>query len=298
MITLITGATGQVGSAVATELVAQGRTVRTMARDPGKLAPSLRAGAEARAAGYEDGEALLAAMRGATQVFMVSLPGNIPDRVPLHANAVRAAKEAGATRIVYLSFLEGDETSPFHYGRENTATEAIIRQSGLAHSFIRPNFYMQVALSLAIGSDGRLAAPAGAGKVAWVDRRDVAAVVSAVLLQVPRASGAHTVTGARSLSFETIAQIISQKTGLPFRYDDEAPAAARSSRLAQGIGAHQVEAALGSYELMRRGGADIMTTAVDALTGRPPRSFEALVEENRGVIRASFSGLATPAPSS
>ena len=124
--------------------------------------------------------------------------------------------------------------------------------------------------------------------MAWVDRRDVAAVVTSVLLQSPQASGAHTVTGSQSLSFETIATILSQKTGIAFRYDDEAPAAARESRIAQGIAEHEVDAAIGSYELMRLGGADLVTTTVEALTGRPPRSFEALVEENSDAIRARF----------
>ena len=288
MISLVTGASGRVGSAVASELVAQGQTVRTLARDVGKIEPRLRAITDARTAGYENYDALLEAMRGATQVFLVSLPGNFQDRVPYHANAVRAAKEAKVKRIVYLSFLEGDGTSPFHYGRENTATEEIIRRSGVVCSFIRPNFYSQVALSLAIGSNGKIAAPAGAGKVAWVDRRDVAAVVTSVLLQGPQSSGAHTVSGSQSLSFETIATILSQKTGIAFRYDDETRAAARASRIAQGIAAHEVDAALGSYELMRLGGADIVTTTVEQLTGRPPRSFEALVEENSDAIRASF----------
>jgi len=286
MISLVTGASGRVGSAVASELVAQGQTVRTLARDVRKIEPRLRAATDARTAGYEDYDALLEAMRGTTQVFMVSLPGSVQDRVPYHSNAVRAAKEAKVKRIVYLSFLEGDETSPFSYGRENTATEEIIRQSGLVYSFIRPNFYMQVALSLAIGSNGKIAAPGGAGKVAWVARRDVAAVVASVLLQSPQASGAHTVTGSRSLSFETIATILSQKTGIAFSYDDEAPAAARASRIAQRIAPHEVDAALGSYELIRLGGADIVTTTVAELTGRPPRSFEALVEEHSDAFRA------------
>jgi NAD(P)H dehydrogenase (quinone) len=285
MISLVTGATGHVGSAVASELVAQGQTVRTLARDAGKIEPRLRAITDVRIAGYEDYDALLVAMRGATQVFLVSLPGNVRDRVPYHSNAVRAAKEAQVKHIVYLSFLEGDGTSPFSYGRENTATEEIIRRSGVVHSFIRPNFYMQIALSLALGSNGKIAAPAGTGKVGWVDRRDVAAVVTSVLLRRPQASGAYTVTGSRSLSFETVAKILSEKTGIAFRYHDEAPAAARASRIAQGIAAHQVDAALGSYELMRSGGADIVTSTVEELTGRPPRSFEALVEENSDAIR-------------
>ncbi len=288
MISLVTGASGHVGSAVASELVAQGQSVRTLARDVRKLEPMLRASTDARSAGYEDYDALLEAMRGTTQVFLVSLPGNIKDRVPYHSNAVRAAKEAKVKRVVYLSFLEGDETSPFHYGRESTVTEEIIRRSGLSYSFIRPNFYMQVALSLAVGSNGRIAAPAGDAKVAWVDRRDVAAVVASVLLQSPQASGAHTVTGSQSLSFETIATMLSQKTGLVFRYDDETPAAARASRIAQGIAAHEINAALGSYELMRLGRAGNVTTTFEELTGCAPRSFEALVEENRDVIRASF----------
>lgn len=130
MISLITGASGHVGSAVASELVARGQTVRTLARDVRKIEPRLRAVTDARTAGYEDYHALLVAMRGATQVFLVSLPGNVQDRVPYHSNAVRAAKEAKVKRIVYLSFLEGDGTSPFSYGRENTATEEIIRRVG------------------------------------------------------------------------------------------------------------------------------------------------------------------------
>lgn len=285
---LITGASGHVGSEVASELVSQGQTVRTLVHDARKIEPKLHATTDVRTGGYEDYDALLAAMRGATQVFLVSLPGKVKDRVPYHAKAVRAAKEAKVKRIVYLSFLEGDETSPFSYGRENTATEEIILQSDIAYSFIRPNFYAQIALSLAIGSNGKIAAPAGAGKVAWVDRRDVAAVVTSVLLQNPQVSEAYTVTGPQSLSFESIARVISQKTGIAFHYENEAPEAARASRIAQGIAVHEVDAAIGSYELMRLGGADIVTNTVQELTGRPPRSFESLVEENISAIRTSF----------
>jgi len=54
MISLVTGASGRVGSAVASELVAQGQTVRTLARDVRKIEPRLRAATDARTAGYED----------------------------------------------------------------------------------------------------------------------------------------------------------------------------------------------------------------------------------------------------
>src|SRR5205823_74508 len=111
---------------------------------------------------------------------------------------------------------------------------------------------------------------------------------SAVLLQSPQASGAYTVTGSQSLSFENIATILHQETGIAFRYDDETPETARESRIAQGIAPHEVDAALGSYELMRLGGADIMTNTVEEFTGRIPRSFETLVKECNEAIRSRY----------
>jgi NAD(P)H dehydrogenase (quinone) len=117
----VTGATGAVGTRVATRVAERGARQRLVVRDPTR-APKLP-GAEVRAAsGYGDAEGMRAALEGAHTVFLIPATES-PDRVEQHVTAVDSVLAAGVERLVYLSFLGASPDARFSFVRDHFATE-------------------------------------------------------------------------------------------------------------------------------------------------------------------------------
>ena len=112
---LVTGATGKVGHATARALLGAGHQVRALVREPVRAAGVLPAGVEAVAGDVTDVPSLEAAAAGCEVVFnAMGLPeqwladdGDF-DRVNARGteNVVRAARGAGARRVVHTSTID------------------------------------------------------------------------------------------------------------------------------------------------------------------------------------------------
>ena len=109
---LVTGATGYVGGRLAPALLERGATVRVLARTPAKLAPAPWADRVEVAPGSLDGDLAAALGDVDVAVYLVHSIGQGPNWAALertHAeNFARAARDAGAARIVYLGGLGRD----------------------------------------------------------------------------------------------------------------------------------------------------------------------------------------------
>lgn len=159
MPTLVTGATGTQGGAVARALLAHGWPVRAMVRDPrGSAAASLaRLGAELAIGSFEDSAALDAAVAGCSAVFSVQLapsPAD-PDQERKQARAlIGAAIRADVPQIVHSSV---SNTGAFetmagwtegrwerNYWRSKGDVEAMILEAGFRfRAILRPAFMME-----------------------------------------------------------------------------------------------------------------------------------------------------------
>src|SRR5439155_25476026 len=123
---LVTAATAPVGRSIVEQLVAAGRDVRALTRDPAKA--DLPAGAEAVAGDLSDPASLSAAFKHVSAVFLLAaVPGFAPA-------FLQAAKEAGVRRIVFQSSGAVDDAAEeqannvaaFHHDIERA-----IQESGL-----------------------------------------------------------------------------------------------------------------------------------------------------------------------
>jgi len=112
----VMGLTGQVGSAVANHLLAQGKQVRGIVRNPEKAAAWSARGVELAVADYSDPAALSAAFRGTDGVFAMIPPYFAPSPdfseprsviSALHGALLKAQPE----RVVYLSSIGAQQTS-------------------------------------------------------------------------------------------------------------------------------------------------------------------------------------------
>jgi dihydroflavonol-4-reductase len=112
MTTLITGATGFVGSALARKLIARGERVRVLVRPTADRRNLEELDVEIAAGDLTDPTSLAAAVKGCEALFHVAADYRlwVPDRARMFESNVegtrrlmQAAGEAGVTRIVYTS---------------------------------------------------------------------------------------------------------------------------------------------------------------------------------------------------
>jgi uncharacterized protein YbjT (DUF2867 family) len=181
---LVTGATGKNGTEILKRLSGRAERIRAMVHKQRDIVNATHNCAlEFIEADFDDTASLRKALNGVQRAFLVT---NSSERVEeRQLRFVALARESGVKHIVYLSQLHASPDSPLRFLRYHAAVEEALRGSGMSHTNLRPNLYMQGLLMIgkSIASEGRFLAPAGDARVSVVDVRDVAAVAVAALTQ-------------------------------------------------------------------------------------------------------------------
>jgi NAD(P)H dehydrogenase (quinone) len=268
----VTGATGGLGGRVARRLAGRGVAQRLVVRDAAR-APELDR-AEVAVATYGDGEAMRRALDGVATLLLVSASED-RERVKLHTTAVDAAVAAGVERVVYTSFYGAAPDCTFTFGRDHWHTEEALKASGLRHTFLRDNLYVDF-LPLMAGADGVIRGPAGDGRVAAVARDDIADAAVAVLLgdgggDPGRHDGrGYDLTGPEALTLAEVAGELSRFAGRPITYQEETLEEAYASRASYGAPDWEVDGWVSTYTAIANGDLDRVGGDLEALAGHPP----------------------------
>lgn len=221
---LVTGATGQQGGAVAARLLADGRPVRALTRDPAsaKAQRLAEAGAEVIAGDLEDQAAVAEATRGAHAVFLVH-PGPLApgqDELQAGKNVVDAALHAGVTHVVYSSAL-GVETLVEHgLQQAKLDTENYLRASGLSATILRPSSFMENYFNPLFGlRDGALrTAVLPHVRQQYIALDDIAALTALAFADPDRFRGKAFDLAGDALTPPEVAAAISHATGRDVPY--------------------------------------------------------------------------------
>ena len=254
----VTAATGQLGGRVARLLAAAGAEQRLVVRTPAK-APLLP-GATVAAASYLDRDAVRRALDGLDVVLMVSA-AEAENRLDEHRAFVDAAAEAGVRHLVYISFV----------------TEQHIEQSGMAWTHVRDNLDADFFLTMA-GDDGVIRGPADDGRVAAVAQDDVAAAVTAVLLDPASQEGrTYSLTGPEAVTLTEAAATMTRALGRPYTFVDETVEGAYASRASYGAPGWQLDAWVSTYTAIASGELAGVTADVERLAGHAPMSLADLL---------------------
>ena len=277
----VTGATGALGSRVAARLADRGVPQRLVVRDLARV-PAI-AGVQAvamGAGGYRDQTALTEALGGCSTMFLVSAR-EAEQRVVEHAHAVRAAVDAGVRRIVYTSFLGADPDATFTFAQDHYATEKLIRESGLAWTFLRDSQYLDY-VPLLVGEDGVIRGPASEGRCAWVARDDVADVAAAVLAAADGTHDGQTydLTGPEAHTLAWAAEQLSAVTGREIRFRNETVQGAYESRVHLDAPDFEVDGWVTSYVAIGTGEMDVVSDTVARIAGHPPTGLVAWLAAN------------------
>jgi NAD(P)H dehydrogenase (quinone) len=266
----ITGSTGKIGGLIAHHLDEAGIPVRLLVREESR-APRLRH-TKVAVCSYGDAGASKAALAGVEVLFMASAHESA-DRLDEHKTFVGAAAAAGVRHIVYLSFIGASSRSGFTLARDHGATEEYIRNSGMAWTFLRDNFYGEILPHFA-DAEGVIRGPAGIGRFAPVSQVDVAAVAAKVLRDPQtHAHSTYDLTGPEALTLDEVAAILTRVTGKPHVFVNETIAEARASRAHYGAPDWQVDAWISTYTAIRDGELNAVSSDIGRLLGRPALGF-------------------------
>lgn len=278
---LVIGGRSKIGSALVEELVARGEEVRTLVRAP-ETGAVLPAEVEGVVGDLAEPPSLRAAMSGAEAVFLLS--SSHRDGVQWHRNAIDAAKDAHVGLLVRSSILGAEEDSPAEFVSSHRICDRYLERSGLDHVILRPNLFLQNVPESTIPSldaDGKFYVDAGEARISMVDTRDVAAVAAVVLTEAGHAGAHYYITGPEALSYHDVASKLSVALGRDITYVDAPDEAVRGALGGAGLDQWFADALVGLYQDYRRSGIDgyasTLTDTVERITGRPPRSLDALI---------------------
>lgn len=283
---LVTGATGNAGSAVVRSLLDGGAAVRALVRDRARAAERLGDGVELAVGDFADRDAVRAAVTGVDRVFVASADG--PDKVEHETAVIDAAATAGVDLIVKASTTKAEAGSPLPPFDWNGRIEGHLRRSGVPHVVLQSNFYMTNLLMSAdqIREQAMVFAPAGEGRISMIDPRDVGEAAAAVLADDDPQTRTHFLTGPEAIGYKDVAAQLSEATGRDVVYVDVPPEDATRALAAAGLPDWLVGHLHGLFGLIRQGALEATSDHVQVLIGRRPRSFADFARERA----AAFGG--------
>ncbi|MFI6769361.1 NAD(P)H-binding protein [Streptomyces sp. NPDC050355] len=272
---LVTGATGNVGRQVVSQLLAaRVGEVRALTRAPD--AARLPRTVEVHQGDLADSGALESALEGVDAVFLMW---------PFHsaepAAAVVAALQRHARRVVLLSsgavqsVLAWDQ-QPHPVGRSHRAVEQLIEHSGLRWTHLRPSTFAANALWWAdqIRTGDAVRGAFGAVAMAPLHEADIAAVAVRALTDDGHDGATYALTGPEVLTQAEQVRVIGEALGRPLRWQELSREAARQLLLAGAVIPDSfVEVLLNGYAEMLDAPRPVTTGTVEEITGAPARTL-------------------------
>jgi uncharacterized protein YbjT (DUF2867 family) len=271
----VTGATGTVGRELVRLLVAQGERPRILTRDVSLARRVFGAVADYAHADLDRPDTLPAALAGAERVFLLT-PATSRQPAREH-HLVAAAVTAGVGHLVKASVFRADEMSPLGIARQHGQTEALIARTRLDWTFLRPVFFMQNLTGQIL--NGQVVSAAGAGRVAMIDARDVAAAASAALTGPAPGGRVYTLTGPQAVTFDEVADLVSSTGPADCLHRRVAPQQVRDAMLRSGAERWFASDMARLHTMLADGYEEVVTPDVTWLTGRPGRDLPAFLHD-------------------
>ena len=262
---------GKVGTEAALLLRQQELPVRVLVRDPGKATTLADAGAEIAAGDLGVPASIDAAMTCVTAVILVS-----PAVPAQELNVVASAARAGVGHVVKAT-SKASADSPIARRRGQAEIEAGLAASGLSHTLLRSNAYMQnvLALAPAIARTSGFGSAAGKGRAGLIDARDVAAVAAEIAATPASHAGkTYWLSGPELISNYDVAEVLSKLLGRTITYTELSLDENRDAMIQAGVPAPIAEMNAQAFALNASGDAEWVTKDVTTILGRPARSFE------------------------
>jgi len=223
-------------------------------------------------------ETLRAAFIGVERVFLLDASHGVDHT----RNVITAAREAGVQRIVSQSSIGAGLNPTPIMGRRFAAREALIRESGMAWTFLRPSYLMSNTLWWlpSIKAEGVVRDPIGPGRFSSIDPDDIAAVAAAALTQEGHTGQIYVLTSSELQTVVQQVEILARVLGRRITYIETTPEEEARKALARGTDQAAVEEFRDLNQMTRANQIEIATDDVERVTGIPPTSFERWCQRN------------------
>ncbi len=265
---LVTGATGNVGSPLVKQLFEQGAPVRAGVTSPQSVSRLPNPAIPWAVLNFEEPQTFAAAFEGVDRLFLL--------RPPQTSNVERGMKplidyafSVGVRHIVFLSLLGAENNNIVPHAK----VEELLLAGPAAYTLLRAGFFMQnlsTTHRLDIAEHNDVFIPAGKGKTAFVDTRDLAAVAALALTEPGHENKAYPLTGSESLDYYEVAAILSEVLGRRIIYSDPSPLRFAWKLHQRGEPWAFVAVTSAIYMTTRFGMAAAIHPQLATLLGRPP----------------------------
>jgi uncharacterized protein YbjT (DUF2867 family) len=270
---VITAPTGLIGHQVLANVLGSGEPIRVMVHHPSRLPSEVRERVEVVQGSHGDIDVVDQAFAGANTVFWLVPPDpHAYSAEAAYVDFTRPASESfkrhGVQRVVGISALGRGTAVAGHAGlvTASLAMDDLIASSGVSYrALTMPSFMDNLLRQVpAIKDRGVFVTPiSGDRKLPSCATRDIAAAARLLLDESWRGTGHVAVLGPEDLSFNNMAQIMSEVLGQPVRYQ-QIPAQALKDRL---TGA-------GMSDAMAQATVDMMVAKDQGLDNAEPRTPE------------------------
>lgn len=274
---LVTGATGQLGSAIIEQLLNKipANQIAIITRKQEQWAAFEAKGFNAFIGSYEDVDSLEKAMTGVETVLLISA-GDQGDRMQEHKNVVDAAVKVGVPNIAYTSRSLMDRTTLANkLMTDHFKTEDYIKESGLKYTIFRNVLYMDV-IPLFVGKqvfETGIFQPAGDGKVAFALRQEMGEAMANVLLNEACENKTYQFTGSEPSSFYDVAAALTELSGKQVKYTPVEVATFEKLMLEKGLPQAMVKKISDFNTDIKNGQEAEVTMDLEMVLGRKPASL-------------------------
>jgi uncharacterized protein YbjT (DUF2867 family) len=268
--TLILGASGNIGSKLASILREKGKDIALATSRAVEKENQVHLNLVTR-------EGLEKAFVGVDRAFLLSPPG-YTNQDELIIPVIEAAKKYNLKKVVFMTAMgaDADPNGPMR------KAEIALENSGLDYNIIRPNWFMQNFNTIWINdilSQNKILIPLGNAKGSFIDARDIAAVAAELLFNDNWNKKAFELTGNEALNHDEVAAIISGVTGKNITYEDINPEVLREKLLGAGVPADYTEFLLVILGFFKLGYSSAISSSVKDITGNDPITFSKYADD-------------------
>jgi uncharacterized protein YbjT (DUF2867 family) len=263
---LVTGATGNVGAELVSQLVSCGTPLRVLTRN--HTGPTLPTTVESFQGDLDQPETLRNALNSVRSVFLLGTSRDMPGVI----SELRRARVEHVTLLSSRSVIGGHESNTIV--RMWMLSEATVRSSGLSWTILQPSSFMSNTLrwSPQLRTGDTIRVPFSRVPIALIDPLDIAAVAAVSLKTESLAGKSYVLSGPEALLPEEQVQILARITGRPLVFQEQSDPEARAE-LRNLFPEDFVEAMFRFYVEGEFDDSDVVQT-VPQITGRPARRFE------------------------
>ncbi|AYL99295.1 NAD-dependent epimerase/dehydratase family protein [Mucilaginibacter celer] len=286
---LVTGAAGDTGTHVVSQLLKAGANVRAMVRQEDQRSDALKnSGAEIVVGDLNDFNSVSAALKGMNTAYFVYPLA--PGLLEATAYFAQAAREEQLKLVVNVSQRTSLRDAPSHSAQNHWVAERMLDRSGVPVTHLQPTLFMEWLVYFAedIRDNSRIVTPFGKAKYASISSEDIARVAAAILLDPASHAGKiYPLFGPQELTQYEVAKILSDQVGRTISYIEVEPEAFGqivSESDSPFNRPFNIQHFIGIAYMFRSGRLEGMNNNVEEITGTKPRSFAEFISERPGLF--------------